>query len=268
MSIDEMQAPDVNESQAPSEPVEEPSEESSQEASESEGDTGSSESSAGHEQSVPYERFKEVNQKLRDMEAKLASLEKPAQQAPVQQPATTKEQAKAREYLKQIEEANPEFAGDLKSMLEAAEQVQELKAQLEKQQQVSHEREVAEIQKEANDRLSQLYKDNSVPDELQDIYRSQIEQAAAKGSVNSWEDFTNAFNSVHQTMSKFLDTQKRETLKDYAKAKKSDSVPTNKTTSPDPDVKAQKEAAPVDVEELKAQIAKNASSAWRQSNQT
>lgn len=207
------------------------------------------------EQSVPYSRFKEINEQSKQYAAKLAEMEqKLAQLSQVrQEPARTQSQPKADPYAKVVERLqgiDPEFAEVIKHALKSASKVEELEAY--RQQQSAEE-----TRRQANNTMDKLFSEHKVPEGDQKFYRSMVRSMAMDDPSVRMEDLPKLFKSVHEDYTKHLDNIRRSERSKYVTDKSKDASKPTSQPKGNPTKGPQKKDLPVDREEAKAELIKN-----------
>lgn len=149
----------------------------------------------------------QLEQRLAEMQRQLQESMKPKSDKPDFNEVRTK----MGERLKGID---PEFQSYM-SMLEeqAMSAKQELQAFREEQ-----------FVNRAVSRFEELTKKDSVPQEMAGLYRAQLDLAYREGKIRSLEDLENTYKSIHEPLSKMIETREKAYLEKYAAEKKSASA--------------------------------------------
>lgn len=174
------------------------------------------------EDNVPFHehpRFKElVSQKNEAMEQAKTLSERYAQMEEqirkLQAPQAKKEENPLYSRLKGID---PEFGGEFEKVASSLKELEELK-----QWKSNFEQEQVRTRTVAT--VNQLHETNKVPSELRELYNQQLEGAYARDPKTFMKDVSASYKSVHDRMSKILDSVKRSERESYVTGKKADAA--------------------------------------------
>lgn len=178
-----------------------------------------------------HPRFKEVIEqkntfarKLEDMERRYAEQQK-RYEAQEKQSAPKSKEAQLIEELKGI---RPEF-GELIENLHAK------TAKLDQFEQWQQSVEAEKTRTAAMSTLEKLHTEHKVPKELQDMYLARVKMIADSDPRIGLNDLPNIYKSVHDNVSKYMDSLKRSERESYLSDKKKDaSAPTSQPKGKSP----------------------------------
>lgn len=229
-----------------------PSEQSSQ-GNEQEAQT------APKEQSVPYDRFQELVQQKNEFAKRLEAQEREFREFRDQQKKAFEaskpvEKSKEQALIERLKGVDPEFG-------EWAEQQQKAAAKAQALEQYYLQETQNRRVMEAQNTVQRLHSEYKVTPEAQAIYSNllvnQVQALEKQGRTVNPSDLPGLYKSVHDTVSKFLDTQKNAAVKSYVVDKKKDSIPAPQK-GPAPKAAAKKDSFSRDPEERTAQIVQKA----------
>lgn len=140
---------------------------------------------------------------------------------------------KHKQLIEQLKAVNPEFAAFQEEILSNLEEAKKEAALAKEVQKRLENYEQREFQTTAVSKLNSLYEQNKVPETLRKRYDREVRALAyeteSQGKKLGIQDVEKLFNSVHGEYAPFIESLKRETLKGYVQAKKSDSAPAGAT---------------------------------------
>lgn len=179
-----------------------------------------------------------LEQRINSYESRLAELSKPSQ--------AQKEQDALIARLKGID---PEFGERIERLQSSTQDVAELKERLGRF-------EAEQARSQAVSTVMSLHSQNKVPAELQELYNEQLEAMYSRNPKAFLSDVQGQYNSIHEKLSKVIDSIKRSTTASYVADKKADAkaptTPTKgKAVSPSKDEEFSSDPA-----EAKAQLIK------------
>lgn len=186
-------------------------------------------------------KYSELEQQFRAMGTQLAEMQKGSQK---QQSQPSYEQ-----ILNRLKEIDPEFAQFQTALHQELQSVPQLKSELEQFKQWRHDMEVETLRTQAESTLDNLYKENNVPDELKDWYRSRIENMVYHNDKATLNDLKSYFKQTHENISKFIEDRDRKKLSSYQIDKKKDQAPATQTGGQPPSAKKAADAKPMSMEE-------------------
>lgn len=216
------------------------------ESQSAEGSQEASNQSAATDKQPPFHehpRFKELVQQKNEFSQKVQASEQRMQQMQAQFNQQIQEMQRSIEanrpqpqkaydkekLLQRLQGIDPEFHGlisDVTTQMEALKQLQEQFPQVMQWKQQSEQ---TNLQQQAESRLSQLYSENKVPKEMQDMYESMIESMVFKNPKSTLKDLDNYFKSTHDRYSKFTTEYDRKIRESYVTNKKQDATPGTQT---------------------------------------
>lgn len=191
-------------SPAPEQPSSEPSEKVNHEL------TSTQENKPKQEQYVPYERFKEINERAKKFEGQFEEQQRllkdlqdrfEKQNKPVE--ASKVDTKKVLERLKGID---PEFASYQEHLMNELSNAKAFQEQLQQQTYIDNARTV----------VSKLQSELKVNPVLHQAYLAQIPGNTPLAEIEK------AYRAHHQSMAKYLEDEKRAALSSYTQAKKTD----------------------------------------------
>ena len=164
-----------------------------------------------------HPRFREVIEQKNSFAKKIAEMERShadvlAKLQALQQPQAPKAEDA---LLKQLQEANPEFASRFKQLMDRMQSVDSIESEIKafKQQQ--------SVQA-AQNQFQSLLTEHKVPAEYAEIYDAMIRAEGAKNPKLSVQDLPDVFRSVHDRYSKIIDGVKRSVTESYVQSKTKD----------------------------------------------
>ncbi len=212
-----------------------------------------------------HPRFKELinqrnefSQRLQDYEKRFQELNSRIEQS---QPKAPTPENKLLERLKSID---PEFGSWAEQQHNARMQ---LEKQLQDQVQWRQSQEASTFRNQLNSSLEKLHMDHKVPEAMRDVYQASL-QAVAQANPNlGLQDLPNVYKGIHEKISKYVESVKRDALTEYSKSKVKDAaIPsTPKGPSPKPGT-ANKTQYSKDPAEARAQVVANAMKGLRGNN--
>lgn len=174
---------------------------------------------------VPYERFQEIIQQKNEFVKRLEEHEARYKALEDRMNRPKEEPKKENPLLGRLKTIDPEF-GTWAEQMEASRT--ELQALREWRTQAEAERTRSEAQNE----VSKLHAQYKIPDDLKDHYnmylRNEVSKLEASGRALSVKDLPSIYKSVHDSLNKVFESQKRATIANYAVSKKTDATPTLK----------------------------------------
>lgn len=174
------------------------------------------------EKYVPYERFQEIIQqknefvkRLEEHEARYKALEdrfnKPKEEPKKENP-----------LLSRLKGIDPEFGT-------WAEQMEASKAELQALREWRQQAEVERSRSEAQNEVSKLHSQYKVSDDLKAHYemylKNEVQKMESSGRNLTVKDLPTIYKSVHDTLNKVFESQKRATIANYTTSKKTDATP-------------------------------------------
>lgn len=111
---------------------------------------------------------------------------------------------------------DPEFGERFEKLSSTEKELAELR-------QWREQMEMDRIRTSAVNTVSQLHTQNKVPAELQEFYNEQLEAMYARNPQAFLSDINSAYKTVHDRVSKILESRDRATRESYVSAKKADS---------------------------------------------
>lgn len=177
------------------------------------------------EQKNAYQqRWTEQQKQVEALYAKLESLEK----------ANTNQSSKQADALiERLKSIDPEFAGRIEQLTQLPTQLKSIEERLNQADQMQQAQQNQQLYTQAMSKLDSLYKANSVPDNLKDMYQEHIEnyiyKVESQGQKLGLKDLDQVFNTTHEKLSKFFDQYGRQIKESYVTEKKKDATPVSQT---------------------------------------
>ena len=215
---------------------------------------------ASKEEQTPFHehpRFKELveqkNQAIqsqRQLETKLAELEKRFSQ-PTQQ---TPSQAEKDELIEDLKKIDPRLAERLEKFGKSSQTVEQLLSRLENFEKQAAQKEQQQVLQSAVAKVNQLHEANKVAPELREIINYKLDALYAQGKLNQ-QTLEAEYKKALDGFNKFLESRDRETTKKYVEDKKKDSkIPTSQPKGTPAKAAPKKPNWSADKETARAQI--------------
>jgi uncharacterized coiled-coil DUF342 family protein len=167
-----------------------------------------------------HPRFKEIIEQKNQLKTQFEASQKQidALQRQVQEFTSRKEISQKQEdaLIARLKGIDPEFGDRFAKVDSTAQEVAQLKAQL-------RNYEVQQLRERAESTIKGLHEANKVPEALQTFYRARIEAECMKNPQLQVEDLPKVYKDIHDSLSGYVEAQKREALKQYTTDKKKDS---------------------------------------------
>lgn len=169
-----------------------------------------------------HPRFKELVEQKNQALAQSKALEEryskmEAQLQDLRQPTAPKTRSEVDEVIEHLKTIDPRFAAVIEKMAGALPQVETLQKQLQDYQQ-------KQVREQAVSQVNALHESNKVAPELRDLINAQLDSMAISGQIKNLQDIPNAYKSIHEGYSKFIEGIKRSERESYVSAKKADAV--------------------------------------------
>lgn len=169
------------------------------------------------EQRIPYERFQEMVAHKNDAVAKMQAYE----QRMAQLERQLQESAKPKETRPDFNEIRSKMSERFKGI---DPETHAYFSALEEQA-MSAKQELAAFREEqfvnrALGRFEELNKANALPTELAGAYKAQISEMYNLGKIRSVEDLEKAYKTIHEPISKFLESREKASIEKYTADKK------------------------------------------------
>lgn len=144
---------------------------------------------------------RQLQSQMAEMQKRFESMSKPAKQADP--------------MIERLKGVDPEFASYMEQIAGSKQDIQALR---EWQQRVETDR----VRTEAVNSVNRLHEQNKVPENLRELYNTQLEQLVSKNPQARLEDIPVLFKQVHDQYSKIIDDIKRSERESYVKSKTKD----------------------------------------------
>lgn len=189
-------------------------------------------------------KYSDLERQFQEMSAQFAEMQKASQQ----KQTNNNNQPSYDQILNRLKDIDPEFAQFQSALHQELQAVPQLKSELEQFREWKYNMEVEQLRTQAESTLESLYKENNVPDELKNLYRSNIENLVYKNDKATLNDLKDYFKQTHEGLSKFFEDRDRKKLSSYQTEKKKDQVPATQTGGQAPSAK-KADAKPMSMEE-------------------
>lgn len=199
---------------------------------------------AQNDKYVPYDRFQEIIQQKNEFSKRLEETERRYQdlEKRIGQP---QEQPKEKTLINRLKEIDPEFGSWAEQQEAARKELEDLRtwrANAEKQNYINA----------ATSVVDKLKSDLKVDPALHSMYLNQIPMGTPIKDIEA------KYKAAHESVSKFIEAQKRAALSQYSSEKKKDAAVPASAKGPAPKVSTQKPKFSKDPEQATAQIVKRA----------
>lgn len=184
-------------------------------------DTGT-QASAPQEQNTPFHqhpRFQELIQQKRELSDRVSTYEQRMAEMQRQVEAMQSSAPKAEDpLLARLKQIDPEFGARF-------EKLSSLESQVEKFKEWQQEQVMESYRTQASQSLTDLYKQYSVPENMQKRYDREIKAIAYENPNLGLKDLPEVFKSVHEEFTKWQDEFKRKERESYVTEKSAAKTP-------------------------------------------